>query len=158
MRFGCASGSGASTWPGAGGRARWHAMHRATSRVALASAYRSGGGGGWDLRPALVGALAKAKACPACLRALTLVLAAFGVGLGVGGCVTYALVADGRLPLPSGARRAAAPAAAPSEVAAALAHPAAAHGLPSSSETLRVRLLRGAAASFVALRCAARQR
>jgi hypothetical protein len=61
------------------------------------------------------------------------------VGVGVGGVVTYALVADGRLPLPSGARRAAAPAAASDDVAAALSHPAAAHGLPSSSETLRVR-------------------
>ena len=88
-------------------------------------------------------------------RALTPARAAFGVGLGVGGCVTYALVADGRLPLPSGARRAAAPAAAPGEVAAALAHPAAAHGLPSSSETLRVRMLRVAAALFAWI-CAAR--
>ena len=93
--------------------------------------------------------------CRICQRALTPARAAFGVGLGVGGCVTYALVADGRLPLPSGARRAAAPAAAPGEVAAALAHPAAAHGLPSSSETLRVRTLRVAAALF-AWPCAAR--
>ena len=117
-------------------------MHRATSRVALASAYRrGGGGGGWELSPALVGALAH-EGRAACQRVLTPARAAFGVGLGVGGCVTYALVADGRLPLPSGARRAAAPAAAVAgEVAAALAHPAAAHGLPSSSETLRVRTL-----------------
>jgi len=62
------------------------------------------------------------------------------VGVGVGGVVAYALVADGRLPLPARARRAAAGAsAAGGDVAAALAHPAAQHGLPSSSETLRVR-------------------
>jgi hypothetical protein len=66
--------------------------------------------------------------------------AAAAVGFGVGSGVTYWLLAEGKLPLPARAVGASVGAGAAAVSAAeALRHPAAAHGLPSGSETLRVR-------------------
>jgi hypothetical protein len=77
---------------------------------------------------------------------------AAAVGFGVGSGVTYWLLAEGKLPLPARGVDAAVGAGAAAAVAAeALRHPAAAHGLPSGSETLRVRAARGSAVHGCAL-------